>query len=136
MTGTLLTVVAGLGFFAWVIAVFAAIQLVRLAPKGEKLKTYGKLGWWQFDEIRKTIGPAADQPIRVYQRAFIAYIIELTGQEPEEARAEIREWLTGELPSDVVMDPRHDNHSIALSKKYVPEGEDEYDDDSRFGDEE
>ena len=74
MTGTLLTVVAGLGFFAWVIAVFAAIQLVRLAPKGEKLKTYGKLGWWQFDEIRKTIGPAADQPIRVYQRAFIAFI--------------------------------------------------------------
>ena len=64
-----------------------------------------------------------------------ADIIELTGQEPEEARADIREWLSGELPSDVVMDPRHDNHSIALSKKYVPEGEDEYDDDSRFGDE-
>ncbi len=68
------------------------------------------------------------------QRAFIAYITELTGQEPEEARAEIREWLAGEIPSDVVMDPRHDNHSIALSQKFVPEGEDEYDDDSRFGD--
>jgi hypothetical protein len=32
------------------------------------------------------------------------------------------------------MDPIHDNHSIALSSKYVGEGEDEYDDDARFGD--
>lgn len=68
------------------------------------------------------------------QRAFIAYIAELTGQEPGDARDEIRDWLAGELPSDVVMDPRHDNHSIALSSKFVPEGEDEYDDDARFGD--
>lgn len=70
------------------------------------------------------------------QRAFIAYIAELTGQDPAEARDEIRDWLTGELPSDVVMDPLHDNHSILLSEKFVPEGEDEYDDDSRFGDNE
>lgn len=68
------------------------------------------------------------------QRAFIAYVADLTGQELSEAREEIREWLVGELPSDVVMDPRHDDHSIALSGKYVPEGEDVYDDDSRFGD--
>lgn len=68
------------------------------------------------------------------QRAFVAYIAELTGQEPAEAREEIRDWLVGELPSDVVMNPVHDNHSISLSSKFVPEGEDEYDDDSRFGD--
>ncbi len=68
------------------------------------------------------------------QRAFIAYIAELTGDEPSEAREAIREWMMGELPSDVVMDPRHDNQSIALSAKYVGEGEDESDDDARFGD--
>ena len=68
------------------------------------------------------------------QRAFVEYIAELTDQEPGDARDEIREWLTGELPSDVVMDPEHDNHSIMLSEKYVAEGEDEYDDDRRFGD--
>lgn len=68
------------------------------------------------------------------QRAFVAYLSEATGQEPEEIREEIREWLRGEIPSDVVMDPVHDNHSIALSSKYVPEGEDEYADDARFGD--
>ena len=68
------------------------------------------------------------------QRAFIEHVAAVTGQDPAEARDEIREWLTGEIPSDVVMDPMHDNHSIALSAKYVPEGEDEYDDDARFGD--
>ena len=68
------------------------------------------------------------------QRAFVAYIAEVSGLEPAEARDEIREWLTGEIPSDVVMDPIHDNHSIALSSKFVNEGEDEFSDDSRFGD--
>ncbi|MCB2111160.1 MAG: hypothetical protein H6895_08365 [Defluviimonas sp.] len=68
------------------------------------------------------------------QRAFVAYIAGLTGQEPSDAREEIRDWLAGELPSDVVMDERHDDQSIRLSAKYLPEGEDEYDDDARFGD--
>lgn len=68
------------------------------------------------------------------QRAFIAYLAEVTGQEIDESREELREWLVGEIPSDVVMDPIHDNHSIKLSAKYVPEGEDEYADDARFGD--
>ena len=68
------------------------------------------------------------------QRAFLRYIAELTEQEPEEAREEVLEWLRGELPSDVVMDPAHDSHSISLSGKYVSEGEDESDDDKHFGD--
>ncbi|WEF25625.1 hypothetical protein [Paracoccus sp. S3-43] len=68
------------------------------------------------------------------QRAFVTYLAEATGQEPSEIREELREWLAGEIPSDVVMDPAHDNHSIALSAKYVGEGEDEYADDARFGD--
>lgn len=67
------------------------------------------------------------------QRAFVKYLVEVTGQESAEIKEELREWLTGEIPSDVVMDPIHDNHSIALSSKYVGEGEDEYDDDARFG---
>lgn len=68
------------------------------------------------------------------QRAFVLYVAELTGQEPTEARDEIRDWLTGELPSDVVMDPHHENHSISLSGKFISDGEDASDDDARFGD--
>lgn len=94
--------------------------------------------WPAFYEAITDKWPEADDAdldeIDGDQRAFVAYIAELTGQEPSEARDEIREWLAGEIPSDVIMDPHHDNHSIALSAKFVPEGEDEYDDDARFGD--
>ena len=94
--------------------------------------------WPAFAEAILDRWPDADEAeldeIDGDQRAFIGYIAQLTEQEPGDARDEIRDWLTGELPSDVVMDPRHDNHSIALSQKFVPDGEDEYDDDARFGD--
>lgn len=96
--------------------------------------------WNAFYEAIQNRWPDAEEDqldeIDGDQRAFITYIAELSGQDPAEARDEIRDWLTGELPSDVVMDPLHDNHSILLSEKFVPEGEDEYDDDSRFGDNE
>lgn len=94
--------------------------------------------WSDFYDAILDKWPDADEAdleeIEGEQRAFVAYIAELTGQEPGDARDEIREWLAGELPSDVVMDPRHDDQSIRLSSKYVPEGEDESDDDARFGD--
>ncbi len=94
--------------------------------------------WSAFYEAIKEKWDAVDEAdldeIDGDQRAFVAYIAEVSGLEPAEARDEIREWLTGEIPSDVVMDPIHDNHSIALSAKYVGEGEDEFSDDARFGD--
>lgn len=94
--------------------------------------------WPAFYEAIQEKWPDADEAeldeIDGDQRAFISYIAEISEGEREEARDEILEWLKGEIPSDVVMDPVHDNHSIALSSKYVPEGEDELDDDSRFGD--
>ena len=94
--------------------------------------------WPAFYEAIQDKWPEADDAeldeIDGDQRAFITYIAEITEQDTAEARDEIREWLTGEIPSDVIMDPIHDNHSIALSSKYVSEGEDEFADDSRFGD--
>ena len=84
--------------------------------------------WSAFYEAITEKWPEADQ------RAFIRYIAEVTGQEIAETKDEIREWLAGEIPSDVVMDPIHDGQSLALSAKFVGEGEDEYDDDARFGD--
>ncbi len=68
------------------------------------------------------------------QRQFLRLIARVESMETEEAREQIREWLAGEIPSDVVMDEMHDDHSIRNSAKYIGEGEDEYDDDARFGD--
>jgi hypothetical protein len=94
--------------------------------------------WAAFYEAILDKWPEADESeldeIDGDQRAFVSYLAEVTGQEPEEVREELREWLVGEIPSDVVMDPIHDNHSIALSAKFVNEGEDEFSDDAAFGD--
>lgn len=94
--------------------------------------------WPAFYEAITEKWPEADEDeldsIDGDQHAFIRYIAEVSGQEIAEAKDEIREWLAGEIPSDVVMDPIHDGHSLALSAKYVGEGEDEYADDARFGD--
>ncbi|WP_339107294.1 hypothetical protein [Thioclava sp. GXIMD4216] len=70
------------------------------------------------------------------RRAFIKAVCDATGDEAEDVAEELREWLAGELPSDVVMDPTHDDHSIRNSAKYVGDGEDEYDEDENFGDDE
>ena len=94
--------------------------------------------WPAFRDAIQERWPNADEgdldTVDGDQRAFVHYIARVTGQQPGDARDEILEWLAGELPSDVVMDPHHDNHSISLSAKFVPEGEDESDDDARFGD--
>lgn len=94
--------------------------------------------WTAFFDAITDRWPAADEgdleDIDGDQRAFVAYIAKVTEQGAADAAQEIREWLEGELPSDVVMDPKHDDHSISLSGKYLPEGEDVYDDDERFGD--
>ena len=74
MITIVLTIMAALGFFAWGIAVLSAIRIVSLAPKGERVRTYGKIGWWQFAEIRENLGPAVEPHIRAYQRAFIVFL--------------------------------------------------------------
>lgn len=74
MITILLTVTAALGFLAWGIALLSAFRIVALAPKGQRLATYGKIGWWQFGEIRAALGPDVDPHIRAYRRAFITFI--------------------------------------------------------------
>jgi hypothetical protein len=44
-------------------------------PRRREDQSYGQLGWWQFDKIRAAVGPAAEQPIRTYRRAFIVFIV-------------------------------------------------------------
>lgn len=66
-----------IGVFAMlsgVVAVIQAIQIVSLAPKGEKLGSYFALGWWKFGRIEAKAGPAAVPHVRIYQRAVIAFL--------------------------------------------------------------
>ncbi len=74
MIGVVIGVLGLFAVFAWGVAVLSAIQIVRLAPAGQRMRAYGQLGWWQFDKIRAVTGGAADPHIRTYQRAFVAFI--------------------------------------------------------------
>lgn len=74
MVTIVLTVIAALGFFAWGIAMLSAFRIVSAAPKGQKMSVYGKVGWWQFEEISRALGPSVEPHIRAYKRAFIAFI--------------------------------------------------------------
>lgn len=64
--------------------------------------------WSDFYDAILDKWPDADEAdleeIEGEQRAFVAYIAELTGQEPGDARDEIREWLANELPADLVLE--------------------------------
>lgn len=73
--GIILAVVALLAVFAWVIVAIAVVQILILAPKGQKMTVYGKLGWWNMADIRTIVGPAADPHIRAMKRAGIAFIV-------------------------------------------------------------
>jgi hypothetical protein len=75
MIGVVIGVLGLFAVFAWGLAVISAIQIVRLTPAGQRLRTYGQLGWWQFEKVRAAAGAAVDPHIRTYQRAFIAFII-------------------------------------------------------------
>ncbi|NIZ09887.1 hypothetical protein [Pseudooceanicola sp. HF7] len=66
--------------------------------------------------------------------ALTGYLIKLTGRPAEDIRDEIAEWRTGATPADIRMDEAEDMRNIEASGRYLPEGEDVYDDDRSFGD--
>jgi hypothetical protein len=72
----------------------------------------------------------ADGRIRVLARR----LAEKTEMDPEEAEQELASFLGGPMPADSFADPAHDDDALKESARYVPAGEDVYDDDRRFGD--
>lgn len=58
---------------AWLVAVWSAISVVRLAPPGQKVRAYFNLGWWRFAKVRASIGPAAEPHIIRFRRAFYVF---------------------------------------------------------------
>ena len=64
--------------FAVLSLIVAAVQgaaMVRLAPAGERLGSFMPLGWWKFRQLEGKAGPAAAQPLNIYKRAVIAFLV-------------------------------------------------------------
>lgn len=66
--------------------------------------------------------------------ALARLIAEKQDVSPGEAQEALHEFLAGPMPADAYADPTHDNEAVLESGDYIPAGEDESDDDRRFGD--
>ena len=62
------------------------------------------------------------------------HLMEATGQDAATIEEELRIWLEGSVPLDVMMDDSSDNDQITESGRYISPGEDVYSDDREFGD--
>lgn len=58
---------------AWVLAVWSALSIVRLAPQGRKIRAYFDLGLWRFERVRALTGPDAEVHLKRYRLAFFAF---------------------------------------------------------------
>ena len=57
------------------VAVMQAAAIVRVAPASENLAGFMPLGWWKFRQLEQKAGAAAAQPLNIYKRAVIAFIV-------------------------------------------------------------
>ena len=71
----LLGVIIVFAVLALIVAVVQAIAIVRVAPAGENLAGFMPLGWWKFRQLEAKAGPAAADPLNIYKRAVIAFVV-------------------------------------------------------------
>lgn len=71
----LLGVIVLFAVLTLVVAVMQAVAIVRLAPASENLAGFMPLGWWKFGQLGQKAGPAAAQPLNIYKRAVIAFLV-------------------------------------------------------------
>ncbi|HEV7345239.1 MAG TPA: hypothetical protein VGN60_06370 [Devosia sp.] len=57
------------------VAAMQAVIMVRTAPSHENLAGFLPLGWWKFRQIEAKAGPGASQPLNIYKRAVIAFVV-------------------------------------------------------------
>jgi hypothetical protein len=62
-----------IAFLAWAVAVFSALSVASLAPKGEKLAASLQLGLWRFEPLEATLGSGAKPHLVRYKRAFFVF---------------------------------------------------------------
>ena len=67
------------------------------------------------------------------QDELAALIARRTDADTPEAARQIAEWLNGPMPADSYADPAHDNAAAHDAGRSIPDGEDVYSDDRKFG---
>lgn len=71
----LLGVILLFAVLALIVAVMQAVTIVRVAPVSANLAGFMPLGWWKFRQLEQKAGAAAAQPLNIYKRAVIVFIV-------------------------------------------------------------
>ena len=71
----LLGVISLFAVLSLAVAVVQGLALVSLAPAGERLGSFMPLGWWKFRQLATKAGPVAAEPLNIYKRAVIAFLV-------------------------------------------------------------
>jgi hypothetical protein len=71
----LLGVISLFALLSLVVAVIQGMAVLRLAPGHERLASFMPLGWWKFRQLAAKAGPAAAEPLNIYKRAVIAFLV-------------------------------------------------------------
>ena len=71
----LLGVIVVFALLTLAVAIRQAATIVWLAPAHENLAGFMPLGWWKFRQLEQKAGPAAAQPLSIYKRAVVAFVI-------------------------------------------------------------
>lgn len=68
------------------------------------------------------------------ETALALYLSRVTGEPARDTLAQVEDWRMGKFPTDIVMDETRDNENIQHSSRHLGPGEDVYDRDDLFGD--
>lgn len=71
----LLGVISLFALLSLVVAVIQGMAVLRLAPAHERLASFMPLGWWKFRQLAAKAGPSAAEPLNIYKRAVIAFLV-------------------------------------------------------------
>jgi hypothetical protein len=71
----LLAVILLFAVLSLIVAAMQAAAMMRLAPASERLGSFMPLGWWKFRQLESKAGPAAAEPLNIYKRAVIAFLV-------------------------------------------------------------
>jgi hypothetical protein len=68
-------VLAGVAVAAWLFALVALVQIVGMAPAGQRMSTLFNLGWLRLGRVTAAAGPASAPYARTYFIAMLTFLV-------------------------------------------------------------
>jgi hypothetical protein len=106
--GTIVAIAGLVAVAAWLTAVYSAIQVIRLVPRGKRLGAWFTLGWWQFEKLRALGGPGVEPHLKRYVQGFLGFFAAILVSMVLGGLAAVSAQ-NGQAPGQAASDPRRIN---------------------------